>query len=222
MVSNSIERQGSSVQHDGIVENNGEQPASITPAPTGSPEDEHQNTDDRGVGNWVSRYPKGAKWSIRIDAAYVACVLALTFLLTFLTWRGATFQFLAGDCITCSEADFRKYSYWILGGLLGGTLYGLKWLYNVVARGYWNIDRRLWRLFSPWLSAGLALAVGTLTDSGVFGLTTKATTGSAFFSLGFVAGYFADSALRKMKEIADTVFGSPEKHEAHTSIAPRK
>jgi len=219
--SDSIKSQGAPVQQAGINENKEEQ-TPTTPVPAGSSEDEHQNTDDRSVGNWVSRYPKEAKWSIRLDATYVAAVLVLTFSLTFLTWRGDTFQFLAGECITCSEADFRKFSYWILGGLLGGTLYGLKWLYNVVARGYWNIDRRLWRLFSPWLSAGLALAVGALADSGVFGLTTKATAGSAFFSLGFVAGYFADSALRKMKEIADTVFGSPEKHEAHPSITPRK
>lgn len=61
------------------------------------------------------------------------------------------------------------------------------------------------------------MAVASLTDSGLLGLTTKAGSGSAYFSLGFIAGYFADSALRKMKEIADTVFGAPEDHGTHSS-----
>lgn len=175
-------------------------------------EDEHLNTDERDNGQWESRYPAKAQKQIRWDAAYVAFVLILTLAAILLTWRGAAFLLLAGDCIMCSRGTFDRYAYFYLGGQLGGTLFGIKYLYNVVARGWWNIDRRLWRLFSPFLSAGLALAVGALIDAGVLGLTLKATSGAAYFSLGFIAGYFADSALRKMKEIADTVFGSPEGH----------
>jgi hypothetical protein len=180
-------------------------------------EDEHLNTDERSKGQWESRYPPRAQTQIRLDALYVALVLILTLASILLTWRGTAFQLLAGDCTTCNRGTFERYAYFYLGGQLGGTLFGVKYLYNVVARGWWNIDRRLWRLFSPFLSAGLAVAVGALVDSGVFGLTTKATSGAAYFSLGFVAGYFADSALRKMKEIADTVFGSPEEHASHSA-----
>lgn len=175
-------------------------------------EGEHLNTDERHKSHWESRYPEKARRAIRLDAAYVAAVLTVTLVAIFLTWRGSAFHVLAGDCSTCKEHSFDRYAYFYLGGQLGGTLFGVKYLYNVVARGWWNIDRRLWRLFSPFLSAGLALAVGALIDAGFFGLTLKATSGASYFSLGFVTGYFADSALRKMKEIADTIFGSPETH----------
>ncbi len=180
-------------------------------------EQDHLNTDERSNGDWQSRYPKRAQWHIRFDAFYVAAVLALTLVAVLLTWRGSLFSMLADGCTTCSKETFNRYAFFYLGGQLGGTLFGVKYLYNVVARGWWNVDRRLWRVFSPFLSAGLALAVGALIDSGVLGLTLKATTGSAYFSMGFVAGYFADSALRKMKEIADTVFGSPEGHGGNSS-----
>ena len=173
---------------------------------------EHLNTDERPLGDWESRYSKIAQKAIKYDAAYVAFILLATLILIFLTWRGTVFDFAVSGCNACSKSTFYKYAYFYLGGQLGGTLFGVKYLYNVVARGWWNIDRRLWRLFSPHLSGGLALAVCALVDSGIFGLTTKATAGAGNLSLGFITGYFADSALRKMKEIADTVFGSPESH----------
>lgn len=189
-----------------------EQPSNEMDVNHGAVGDDHLNTDERELGKWKSRYPKEARDEIRIDAIYVAVVLTLTLLAILLTWRGTVFDFLAQDCTTCSRSALDRYAYFYLGGQLGGTLFGVKYLYNVVARGWWNIDRRLWRLFSPFLSAGLALAVGALIDAGVLGLSLKASSEASYFSLGFVAGYFADSALRKMKEIADTIFGSPEKH----------
>ena len=192
-------------------------PAPDSAAPPAAVETEHPNTDERNHGQWESRYSALARKHIRLDAAYVALVLALTFVVILLTWRGTAFQLLAGDCSTCEKASFDRYAYFYLGGQLGGTLFGVKYLYNVVARGWWNIDRRLWRLFSPFLSGGVALAVGALIDSGVLGLTNKVGTGSSYFSFGFIAGYFADSALRKMKEVADTVLGSPEGHSSHAS-----
>lgn len=183
---------------------------------------DHLNTDDRLQGKWESRYPAAAKKGIRLDGAYVGILLVLTLVAILFTWKGTTFRVVAGDCTSCSPATFQRYAYFYLGGQLGGTLFGVKYLYNVVARGWWNIDRRLWRLFSPFLSGGLAFAVAALTDSGVLGLSTKAQSGAAFFSLGFITGYFADSALRKMKEIADTVFGSPEGHSGQSPHEPKR
>src|SRR3546814_5851912 len=83
-------------------------------------------------------------------------------------------------------------------GVLGGTLFGLKYLYKVVARGWWNEDRELWRFFSPLLAGGLAFAVGALADAGLFGFKVGENQSAAsFVSWGFIAGYFADSASRK-------------------------
>ncbi len=136
-------------------------------------EGDHLNTDEREQGNWRSRYSDSAKFHIRIDASYVAIVFVLTLLGVLFTWNGMAFQLVAGDCTTCNRQSFDRYVYFYLGGQFGGTLFGIKYLYNVVARGWWNIDRRLWRLFSPFLSGGLAVAVAALTESGLLGLTTK-------------------------------------------------
>lgn len=187
---------------------------SVSTTTSSADEDEHLNTDDRPRFDWRGHYSAEANKEIWFEARIVGAILAITFALLFLTWRGVAFEFLAGECADCSRNSFDRYAYFYLGGQLGGILFGVKYLYKVVARGYWNIDRRLWRFFSPFLSGGLALVIGALTDSGVLGLSTNASSGSAYFSLGFIAGYFADSALAKMQEIADTIFGSPSKRNA--------
>jgi hypothetical protein len=172
------------------------------------------NTDGRAQLDWKSKYDADALSEIYFDAKYIAFLLLLALVLIFLTWRGTAYAFLASGCASCSAATFNKYSYFFIGGLLGGVLFAVKYLYKVVARQYWNMDRRLWRLFSPLLSGGLALVVGALIDSGVLGLTVKVASGAAYFSYGFITGYFADRAIDKLQEVAETVFGAPGRKDA--------
>lgn len=113
-------------------------------------------------------------------------------------------------CVICSRPVFSRYGYFFLGGVLGGTLFGIKWLYHVVARGYWHQDRCLWRVMSPLLAGSLAFVVGTLMDAGFLGLTISASKAPAFLSLGFITGYFGDKALAKMTEIAEVIFSTRE------------
>lgn len=174
--------------------------------------DEHLNDDDRNKWDWKSRWDNEATKNIQVDAMYVGSVFLLTLLAIILTWRGTTFAWVSIDCASCVRSRFDQFAYFFLGGMLGGTLFGIKYLYKVVARGRWNLDRRLWRVFSPFISGGLALAIGTLIDSGIFGLAVKSPTASSYLSLGFISGYFADNALAKMQEIAETIFGTPERH----------
>lgn len=175
-------------------------------------DDDGVNTDGREIGEWESKYPSKARNGIQIDACIAGGIFAMTLLAIFLTWRGTMFTQLAQDCAACIPTTFYRYAYFTLGGLLGGSLFGIKYLYKVVARNRWSIDRRLWRIFSPLVSGGLALVVAALTDSGILGLTTKQSGGASFLSLGFIVGYFADSALAKMQEIAETVFGSTKRN----------
>lgn len=186
-------------------------PAQPPPVPAPVPEDEHINTDGRLKLDWESHYPPRAIKSIRFEAFVISAIFVCTVVAIFLTWRGIAFDVLTQGCATCKRSSFNQYAYFFLGGQLGGILFGIKYMYKAVARGFWNMDRRLWRFFTPFLSGGLAFAVGALIDSGIMGLTTKASTGAAYLSLGFVTGYFADSALAKMQEIAETVFGSPDR-----------
>ena len=171
-------------------------------------DDEGINTDGRDIGQWESKYPPDARDAIRIDAYITGGIFAITLFAIFFTWRGNMYAWLAQGCTGCSPSAFYRYMYFTLGGLLGGSLFGIKYLYKVVARNRWSIDRRLWRVFSPLVSGGLALIIAALTDSGILGLSTKQTGGASFLSLGFISGYFADSALAKMQEIAEIVFGS--------------
>ena len=182
-------------------------------------EDEHLNTDDRIKLDWKGHYSDDANKEIRFEARVVTGILIITFVGLLLTWRGTSFELIANGCTDCDKSTFNRYAYFYLGGQLGGILFGVKYLYKVVARGYRNLDRRLWRFFTPFLSGGLALVVGALTESGVLGLTTKVSSGASYFSLGFITGYFADSALAKMQEIADTIFGQPTRRK---NPAPQK
>ncbi|WP_338513885.1 hypothetical protein VRC24_23955 [Pseudomonas poae] len=170
--------------------------------------EESINDDDREKKDWKSRYEVEALKEIKADAIYVGIVLLVTLLAFVFIWRGTAFNIIAYECDACKPEKFNQYSLFFFGGMLGGTLFGIKYLYKVVARGYWNIDRRLWRVFTPFVSGGSALAIGGLLDSGMLGLSIKSSTSSFYFSLGFISGYFADGALAKMQEIADTVFGS--------------
>jgi hypothetical protein len=109
-----------------------------------------------------------------------------------------------------------------LGGVLGGTLFAIKWLYHVVARKYWHLDRRLWRLFTPHLSGGLAFAFITLISSGILRVFDRNASQSRALvvAVSFLVGYFSDSAVAKLSEIAKTIFGASrgtEKHEKKPS-----
>lgn len=188
-------------------------PSSTAEAPTANAEGCEQvgdlHMDGREIGEWKSRYPKEAIAEIRFDAWFVGLVLIATLVMLILVWNGMVYAFVSRTCgNSCSPATFTKFALFFLGGLLGGILFGIKYLYKVVGRGAWNMDRRLWRIFSPFVSGGLALAVGAMIDSGIVGLTTKTSSSSAHLAMGFITGYFADGALAKMQDVADTIFGS--------------
>lgn len=164
------------------------------------------DTDGRALHDWKSRYLPRARLEIRLEAFAVAAVLFAVLAMIFTLWSGLLASWLS--CDFCRRPAFTRYGYFFLGGLLGGTLFGIKFLYHAVARGLWNQDRRLWRFLSPWLAGSLALIVGALTDAGFLGLTISAHKGSAYLSLGFISGYFGDKALAKMTEMADVIFGT--------------
>lgn len=166
------------------------------------------NTDGRAPYDWKSKWDPLARKHITCESIVLGVVFFATLILIYFTWSGALFRWISEP--NCCNADtFSRYAYFYLGGQLGGILFGIKYMYKVVSRGYWHEDRRLWRIFSPLLSGGLAAMVGTLIDSGMLGLAIKHRSGSSYLAFGFITGYFADSALAKMQEIANTIFGAP-------------
>ena len=168
-------------------------------------------TDGREPFDWEPRYPKEARDQFRLEAAYVAGMLALVPLLLFVVWMGWPRSWLGLD-----EARYHvltRYCYAWLGGTLGGTLFDLKWLYHSVAKGLWHVDRRLWRILIPHISGGHAFAVIVLISSGILRIFDVAETSrpAVVIGVGFLVGYFSDSAIGKLNEIANTMFGSSGK-----------
>ncbi len=169
------------------------------------------------VGDFLSRYTeRRARIGIAAESAYLALVLvAVPTLLTLIYIRVYSFG-LGGE----QYAVASRYAYAWLGGTLGGTLFSVKWLYHSVAHGSWNEDRRLWRLFTPHLSAGLAFAVAVLVDSHVLAIFDNRVVGDprTVVGLSFLVGYFSDSVTARLAVIAENLFGSSGR--TKTPVAP--
>jgi len=143
-------------------------------------------------------------------------VFALGFYLTYLVWAGSLQRPLA---LSADQYEtFSRYSYAFLGGLLGGTLFDLKWLYHSVAKGKWHQDRRYWRLFTPFISAGLSFALVLLASSGLVPLLDDQgirDSSAMTMGLGFLVGYFSDNTIAAMARLSDRLFGEKDSDKKH-------
>ncbi|MDH5611289.1 MAG: hypothetical protein OEY66_02375 [Gammaproteobacteria bacterium] len=163
-------------------------------------------SDGRKKLEWESRYPKEALKIIRIEATTLAILLTVTIILIFLIWCGAISNLIQDCCENANISTLKQYSYFALSGLLGGTIFSIKYLYHAVARGTWHIDRQLWRFLTPLMSLGVAFIVGALVHADLLG--DPHPSAAASISIGFIAGYFSDNAIAKMYEIANVFFGT--------------
>lgn len=190
-------------------------------------------TDGREVGEWKSRYPDDARRQIRAEAIYLGILLFVGPVLMALVcserpaaWLG--FEQINPENLTANPnatssktiVAFRPFARYVcawLGGLLGGTVFSIKWLYHSVGKNIWNIDRRLWRLFTPHVSGALAFAFVLLCSSGIIAIINNQilNTYTAVIAIAFLAGYFSDMALAKFYEIAKTLFGPTKPDEEH-------
>jgi hypothetical protein len=171
-------------------------------------------TDGREPLDWESKYTdKKARRNIRLESIYVAILLLGVPILILLFWLEFPKIYFQID-----EERYKtlcNFVYAWLGGTFGGVLFVVKWLYHSVAKRIWHLDRRLWRLFTPHISGGLAFAVVLLISSGILQIFDRVTlmTPSVCLSIGFMVGYFSDSAMAKLSEVAETLFGARQKSE---------
>jgi hypothetical protein len=188
--------------------------------------------DGRELLEWESKYqdPK-ANRAIRVEAIYLSSLLFIVPAFILALWLEYPKKFLRASDVQYQSV--LKYGLAWLSGTLGGILFDLKWLYHSVARQAWHLDRRLWRLLTPHISGGLAFAVIALIASGMFKVFDQRSVDSHSLVVGvaFLVGYFSDSAIAKLSEIAETLFGAArgkEKHkerlksDAHTSTENNK
>lgn len=180
-------------------------------------------TDGRSPGDWTSRYQDAtAKTWIRIEAGFLLFhLLAIVVAVFWIAFNHATTTAPNIEGLPnpghpaqgSSDADWLPLLHAWLGGVLGGTIFAIKWLYHVVAKNLWHVDRRLWRLFTPHLSGALSLAFVIMLSSGILVIIDPAELKSKWvcFTLGFLVGYFSDNATAKMSEVAKTVFGATQR-----------
>ena len=168
----------------------------------------NQLPDGRKPFEWKSKYPAEANKSIRFEAGYLVILLHLTPILLFAFWVLPSVGI--GNLSEAQLQTISKYGLTWVGGVLGGTLFSLKWLYHSVARGLWHLGRRCWRLYTPAISGGLAFVIVALISSGILRIFDGQvlSSGSSVVGLSFLIGYFSDSAIAKLSELADTLFGS--------------
>jgi len=170
-------------------------------------------TDGRQMYEWCTKYPPQATRIIRIESLYLFVLLAVGLNGFLFTWNRYLDSLFVKSAIFDSRI-FRLYSYYCFAGLLGGVTFSIKYMYRVVARGYWHMDRQIWRVFSPFLSISVSFAVGTLIDASYIssGATEFPRSASSAIAVGFLAGYFADQAIGKMHEVAMVLFGPTTLH----------
>jgi len=180
-------------------------------------------TDGRKPFEWQSKYDSIAVRKQQWEALYLGALLFLMPALMVCLWLALPKHWfhLSDD----KYGPLVKYGFAWAAGTLGGVLFDLKWLYHTVARGLWHLDRRLWRLFTPHISGGLSFFVLALISSGALRIfDSKATNSPALIvGLGFLVGYFSDSAIAKLTEVAETLFGttrSKEKHKDRENSTP--
>jgi hypothetical protein len=160
-------------------------------------------TDGRVVGDWKTRYKdKTAQRAILVEVVYVLLITFLAPALMAIAEFGWPRIWLHLDMSTW--VPVQHYSFAWLGGLLGGSLFTMKWMYHSVAKGTWNQDRRLWRLFTPLLSAGVGFTIVILSAARVipvFGADIVSTNGGAL-AVGILVGYFSDLTMSRLSEVA--------------------
>jgi hypothetical protein len=170
-------------------------------------------TDGRGRYDWRTRYDdESAQGGIRLEAIYLVVLLLVVAVGIVALWLATRDDLWFLD--KREGLKVRRFAFAWLAGELGGILFAMKWLYHSVARGLWNQDRRLWRLFTPHLSGGLAFAFYALISSELLSIFSRSgvDSGTSVLAISFLVGYFSDSATAKMTEVARTIFGTEERH----------
>jgi hypothetical protein len=177
-------------------------------------------TDERQLGDWKTRYSEpDAKRRIRIEASYLFIhlfgVVLAVFLVAVLREPSAPSPSPTAS-LSHPEFGWVQILHAWLGGVLGGSIFSIKWLIHVVPKNLWNMDRSLWRLLTPHVSGAFAFAFVTLLASGMLVVIHQESLSSPWmcFGLGFLIGYFSDSATAKLSEVARALFGETRRNES--------
>lgn len=177
------------------------------------------STDGRTKLDYQSKYPLYIRVQINLEAGYLTLLLLFGFYVIFWMLSGKSTFLLTESTFNLLNDNLKKLFAFGTSGLIGGSMFGIKYLYHVTGRGWWHEDRRIWRIYSPLLAAALASMLGFILDGGILQISqyhTEATDNQyiKIIGLGFIIGYFADTALAKLQEVATVIFGASARNSA--------
>ena len=163
-------------------------------------------TDERTQGDWKSRYKDRTVITFQIiEAFYLIFIIIISFAALILNYIGIVEHWL--NIPDNKQIYFSRTFTCAVCGLLGGTIFDVKWFYKSIAHGYWNIDRIYWRIFTPIISLSFAFCLACVFSDNII------INGNGFSAstLGFLSGYFSDEAVGKMAEVAKVLFNTNKK-----------
>ena len=165
---------------------------------------------ERKKGDWKTKYPPEANRRIVAEAVYLFLIIICCVVLIIFFYSGKDMLSL-------------YISAWV-GGMIGGALYAVKWLYSSVKNMEWIEDMWIWRFFTPIISGALGFTVVLIILSEIFKFFEPGSVDSfeGSFVIGFLTGYVSDSAVKKIKELAETLFGTPKQAAAKTKKEEKK
>jgi hypothetical protein len=145
---------------------------------------------------------------IRGEGIYLGCVLllavAVSAILIGLRERLAT------------HAVTQELLFCALGGITGSWIYSIRWFVRVLAEKIWRRDLLAWRLSAPFMGIFTAVSAYAVMKAGLLGITLIDTADVRFsaYAIGFLMGLFTDELMKKLTEVAQTLFGksAPTKH----------
>lgn len=163
-------------------------------------------TDERGQGDWKSRYSdKRVRITQILEASYLLFIEVISFVALFLNYIDILESWFSIP--EAKQLYFSRMFICAICGLLGGTIFDMKWFYKSIAHGFWNIDRIYWRIFTPVISLSFAFCLACIFSDNII----VHGNGFSAATLGFLSGYFSDEAVGKMAEVAKVLFNTNKK-----------
>jgi len=186
-------------------------------------DDEFGLRDGRRPGDSDTKFTGPERNQIVIESAFLFLVIVggLTGLASIL-WCISNLQFGVQNPTTCVTSEFCTLcksplimtSAFFCAGLIGGSVFSLKWLYHSVANDLWHKDRFLWRVSVPLMGGVLGVFV-TYLFARTLGTSFSPTSFKVEFVLpacgfSFLVGIFADGAIASLEKLARSIFGTLE------------
>ena len=207
----------------------------LSPTPEPQGEAEHKDprstekketlTDERARGQWQTRYPMRAWIQVVLELSYLVFVVAIALSLLYqiaVSTHAVNGPGLWPKAFNGVSRHTLALGAIALGGVCGGSVFALKWLYHSVAHGWWNCDRVVWRFVVPLLSALLALFTALMIGSGLIPIfNSRIIEGPRIgMAYGFFVGLFSDNLIAALQKLANQTLGTLGRVEVGQSRKP--